>query len=276
MRTHGVDVSHWEGIIDWREASHWVPFAYFKCTDGQSMYDNTFVINKAGCRAAGIPFAPYLYWQPTHDPEEQAIYFVSKVGDHTGRYIVDVEETSSMVSDLGARLYPCLKKIEQLTGRKPAIYTSAGFWNGSVFPKPTWAHEYELLVAHYTNEHAPLLPIGWDHWTIWQYTDHYYFPGCTCAADGDWFNGSLSQMRQWFGNYHQVDPAPAIPFQVKSLFDNLHIRRNPSVLSKEVGHLAKGEVVDVLELGGNEVWVKHNRGWTAVEIGGYRYMEVVK
>jgi GH25 family lysozyme M1 (1,4-beta-N-acetylmuramidase) len=88
MRTIGVDVSHWEGIIDWREASKWVPFAYFKCTDGQSMFDNTFVINRSGCRAAGMPWAPFHYWQSTHDPEEQAVYFVSKVGDHTGRYIV--------------------------------------------------------------------------------------------------------------------------------------------------------------------------------------------
>jgi hypothetical protein len=27
---------------------------------------------------------------------------------------------------------------------------------------------------------------------------------------------------------------------------------------------------------GQDVWVKHARGWSAVEIDGYRYMEVVK
>jgi hypothetical protein len=32
----------------------------------------------------------------------------------------------------------------------------------------------------------------------------------------------------------------------------------------------------VEQLGGNGVWIKHDRGWSAVEIGGYRYMELVK
>jgi hypothetical protein len=95
------------------------------------------------------------------------------------------------------------------------------------------------------NQHSPILPIGWDHWTFWQYTDGYYFPGCSCVADGDWFNGTLTQMRQWFGNYRQVDPAPSSPYQVRSLFDRLHIRQQPDISSKELGHLAKGEVVDV-------------------------------
>jgi lysozyme len=276
VRVQGCDVSHWEGIIDWRVAARWVPFAYFKCTDGQSMFDNTYQINKAGCQAAGIPFAPYHYWQPTHDPEEQAIYFVTKVGDHAGRYIVDVEESSSLFRDLGGRLFPCLKKIEQLTGKKPAIYTSAGFWNEHMNPKPAWAHEYELLVAHYTIEHTPILPIGWDRWIIWQYTDSFYFPGCQSAADGDWFNGSLDQCRQWFGNYRQEDPPSVVPFQFKSLFDNLHIRQQPSTTAKGVGHLARDEIVELVDVAGVDVWIRHARGYSAVEIGGYRYMEVVK
>jgi nucleoid DNA-binding protein len=42
------------------------------------------------------------------------------------------------------------------------------------------------------------------------------------------------------------------------------------------GKLERGEVVEVEELGGFDSWVRHARGWTAVERGGYRYMEVIK
>lgn len=274
MRTHGVDVSHWEGTIDWVEASNWVPFAYFKCTDGINLLDNTYLPNKKGCQAAGLPFAPYHYFEPEHDSISQAEIFVKKAGDHTGRYIADFEEPGY---DLPSKYKLFLDRVELLTGRRPAIYTRASFWNEKVKPTPTWAHEYELIVAHYTIAHIPILPIGWDKWIMWQYCeDGYYFSGCPSPTDANWFNGSLDQMRFWFGNYHQVTLPPIRPFQVKSLFDNLHIRQLPNMVSKEVGHLAKGETVDVEELGGAHLWVKHSRGWSAVEIGGYRYMEVVK
>jgi lysozyme len=274
VRTHGIDISHWEGMIDWNEAAKWVPFAYFKCTDGISLFDNTYQANKKGCTVAGLPHAPYHYFEPADDPAAQATFFVQKAGEHSGAYIADFEEPGV---DLPNKYRRFLIKVEQLTGKKPAIYTRASFWNENVKPHPSWVNEYDLIVAHYTIEHTPILPIGWDRWTIWQYgEDSFYFPGCHTATDANWFNGSLDQTRSWFGNYRQMTPPATRPYQVRSLFDQLHIRQQPNLLAKEVGHLTKGETVDVEELGGDAVWVRHARGWSAVEIGTYRYMEVVK
>jgi len=273
MRTFGVDVSHWEGAIDWSVASQWIPFVYYKCTDGTNYIDVTFLANKTGCQQAGLPHAPYHYFQPTLDPISQADHFIKTAGDGYHRYIVDVEGKVPCNPRL---LQQFLKRVEELTSIKPAIYTSAGFWNEFVNPKPTWAHNYDLIVAHYTIQPRPILPIGWDKYVIWQYTDHYYFPGCKEKADGDWFNGELDWCREWFGNYQEIDPPVFNHTRVRSLVDNLHIRHLPSKLSKEVGHLAKGEIVDVLDLSGKDVWIKHNRGWSCVEKDSYRYMEVLK
>ena len=74
----------------------------------------------------------------------------------------------------------------------------------------------------------------------------------------------------------EVPPPVHVHTSLRSLFDGLHIRQLPKVTAREVGHLAKDEVVELEELGGFDAWVKHARGWTAVERGGYRYMEVVK
>jgi len=275
MRTQGVDVSHWEGLIDWQEAARWVPFVYYKCTDGLNMFDPTFKLNQAGCQAHGIPHAPYHYFQPSLDPTAQANWFISNAGKLYKRYVLDVEE-DPILGEIVPQLQAFLLRCEQLTGIKPAIYTSPGFWNTYVKPKPAWARSYDLLVAHYTADHLPIIPIGWDHWAIWQYTDDFYFPGCSSAADGDWFNGTLSQTRQWFGNYKQVDPPYISHTKLRSQFDQLHVRKNPSKTSKEVAHLSKGETVELEDLGGKDVWVKHERGWTCIEKDGYRYMEVVK
>ena len=273
MRVIGADVSHWEGLIDWQTAVRWLPFVYYKATDGVGMIDNTFTHNHSSCQALGMPHAGYHFFQPGQDPTTQANWYISAVGVGDRRYIVDVEELGE---DLPARLNVFLRRCEQLTSQKPAIYTSPGFWNEFVKPKPAWSRSYELIVAHYTSEHSPVLPIGWDAWTMWQYTDSFYFPGCISAADGDWFNGSLGQAREWFGNYREIDPPTISHTQLRSHFNNLHVRKTPSTSAQEVDHLSKGDLVELEDLGGADVWVRHARGWTCVEKDGYRYMEVVK
>jgi len=54
------------------------------------------------------------------------------------------------------------------------------------------------------------------------------------------------------------------------------VRKAPATSAQEVDHLSKGDLVELEDLGGADVWVRHARGWTCVEKDGYRYMEVVK
>jgi lysozyme len=284
MKTIGADVSHWEGLINWPEAARWLPFVYYKCTDGVKGVDNTFANNKAGCQAAGMPHAPFHWFQPEQDPIRQADHIVDTAGSPAGssggagytRYIADVEQAPIEPTGFVQNVYSFLLQVEKRTAIKPAIYTGPDFWNTNMRPKPKWAREYDLIVANYTLNAMPTLPIGWDTYVIWQYTKWSYFPGIDGQVDGDWFNGSLEQMRRWFGNYKPVDQPETQPLQLKSLFSNLHIRQQPSKLAKEIGHLAKNEVVTLEDIGGQDTWVHHSRGWTAIEIGGYRYMEIVK
>ena len=272
MKTFGVDVSHWEGVINWSVAARWIPFVYYKCTDGTVYIDVQFAANKFGCNAAGIPHAPYHWYQPTLDPDLQAHHFVETAGEGYHRLIVDVEKGKVYPS----HLHQMLITTEQLSGIKPAIYTSAGYWNEFVKPLPTWSHNYELIVANYTIKRLPLLPIGWDKFIIWQFSDSFFFPGCKEHGDANWFNGDLDAARAWFGNYRPVDQPDILHTQAKALCDDLHIRHLPSKLSKSLGHLSKGEIVDVLEIGGSDTWIKHKQGWSCVEKDCYRFMEVIK
>jgi lysozyme len=277
MRTFGVDVSHWEGPINWQAASPAIGFTYFKCTDGIRFVDAEFDNNRRGCAEAGVPHAPYHYFQPCLDPTVQVEHFISTAGKGYHRYIVDVEETERD-RRITHRLHTFLERVEQLSGVRPAIYTSAGYWNDTMLPTPGWAGEYELIVAHYTAAHTPVLPMGWSKYVIWQFSDYWNFPGCDQTADGNWFNGSLEQCRAWFGNFHSVEPPPPPTprLDLRSLFDHVHIRQSPNLQGRIIGALARDEIVEVEQLGGEDIWVRHERGWSAVEINGYRYMEVVK
>jgi len=276
MRTFGVDVSHWEGRINWQAAAPAIGFAYYKCTDGIKLVDDQFANNQRGCSEVGLAHAPYHYFQPSLDPLAQADHFIDVAGKRYHRYILDVEAPEH-VMNVTQKLKAFLERVENLTSRRPIIYTSAGYWNEFIHPKPAWVKEYELIVAHYTNQRTPLLPSGWDTWRIWQFSDYWYFPGCERNADGDWFNGTLEECREWFGNAVECtlpEPPKKERLKMHSLFDSLHIRLAPHTRARITGKLSKGEVVEVEQFGGNDVWVRHSRGWTVVERGGYRYMEV--
>jgi lysozyme len=278
MRTFGIDVSHWEGTIDWNIAAPTIGFAYFKCTDGVRFTDNQFNHNLSGCSRAGLPHAPYHYFQPLLDPIAQAEHFIGTAGMNSKRYIVDVEAPEGDLK-IVQKLHDFLEQVEKLTNTRPVIYTSAGFWNDYIHPQPSWAGSYELIVAHYTTVHTPLLPHGWKQQIIWQFSDYWNIPGSDAVVDANWFNGSLEQCRQWFGNFREtlpIQPPGIDAFKMRSLFENLHMRQSPNMNARITGNLAKGEVVDVEQLGGNDVWIRHKRGWTCVERGGYRYLEVEK
>ncbi|MFZ2097321.1 MAG: GH25 family lysozyme [Anaerolineales bacterium] len=277
MRTLGVDVSHWEGSIDWMVATPTIDFAYYKCTDGVRFIDPQFSHNKQGCMEAGLAHAPYHYFQPAQDPLAQAEHFIKTAGKGYRKYIVDVEEPQRL-PEITQNLHTLLQRVEQLSASKPVIYTSPGYWNDFIQPKPSWVKDYELIVAHYTLAHQPLLPVGWSRWRIWQFNDDWNFAGCNEQADANWFNGSLENCQAWFGNASEPDPAPAIVdgLKLRSLFADLHIRQSPNLKARVIGSLKKGELVQAEELGGFDVWIRHARGWSAVEIEGYRYMEVIK
>jgi len=277
MRTLGVDVSHWEGSIDWKKASPSIGFAYYKCTEGVRYVDQQFYANRQGCKDAGLAHAPYHFYQPALDPNSQAEHFINTAGKAYHQYIADIEVPERQ-EDITQKILTFLKRVEQLTGVKPSIYTSSGYWNEFIQPHPQWASQYELIIAHYTAAHQPTLPVGWSSWRVWQFSDYWSLNGCLEQADGDWFNGSSEECRTWFGNAILPQPAQPSPndFKLHSLFDHLHIRQSPSMKAKVIGSLKRDEVVEIEELGGDDVWVKHPRGWTAVERGGYRYMEVIK
>jgi len=275
--TLGVDVSGWEGCIDWVAAARWLPFVYYKCTEGTSFVDPFFIANKQACSELGIPHSAYHYYHPDLDPIHQARHFVTTAGDGYKKLIVDVEKYPSDYDEFQPNLKKFIAKVRELSSCQVAIYTSAGYWNDATKTSyPSWVRGMSLIVAHYTVSSKPLLPNGFDQWDIWQFSKHFYFPGCSECADGDWFNGPLNKARDWFGNYQAIDPPIYNKTRLRSYFEDLHIRQLPSKSSRELGHLAKGEVVTLEDLGGNDVWIRHNRGWSCVEQKDYRYMEVVK
>ena len=79
---HGIDVSRWQGKIDWASVrAAGTQFAFIKATEGGDHLDPRFTENWYGAAHAGVPRGAYhfMYWcRPAH---EQAAWFRRNVPD---------------------------------------------------------------------------------------------------------------------------------------------------------------------------------------------------
>jgi GH25 family lysozyme M1 (1,4-beta-N-acetylmuramidase) len=261
IKSYGIDVSHWEGEIDWKAVEPHVYFAGMKAYQIYVGVDGSYLANKAGCLDNDIPWFAYCYFRPGYDPETQAVEFVEAVGDKCKVYVCDLETTiyaalarrelsgvantgvynsifeieatgvyspnvikiamrkyrgradpspalalatsgplslSSILSQTTDVAKVFLDKVEELTGRKPMIYTSPGFWNTYCSPPPSWTPDYDLWVAHWGVQ-EPTLPNGWTSYVLHQIGDEGSVPGIDSFVDENYFLGDEDDAREYFG-----------------------------------------------------------------------------
>ena len=74
MTLHGVDVSHYQGTIDWAKTG--VGFAFIKATQGTTLVDPEYAANVKAARAAGIPVGHY-HFAAGGDPAAEAAHFLA-------------------------------------------------------------------------------------------------------------------------------------------------------------------------------------------------------
>lgn len=216
----GIDVSRWQGAIDWaRVAAAGIRFAFIKASEGSGWRDPRYAANAAGAAAAGVLFGPYHYAKNGIDPDAQAAHFAAVAGDsYTLPPVLDFEDSGPV--DAGAMRRLC----EAVTARmgRPIIYTAAWWWNrarlGGAQP---WAAAYPLWAADYAG--AIAVPTDWPTWTIHQYTSTGRVDGVAGNCDRNHFPGTVAELaalraptgdpvaaaaRAWFDEHQAIFPAP--------------------------------------------------------------------
>ncbi len=197
--TNGIDVSHYQGEIDWKKVkASGVIVAYAKAAQGTGSSDNRFAENWAGMKAAGVLRGAYDFYNVGSDPTEQAQFFLGKFTLEPGDLppMVDIETSGKSAETRGnliADLHTYIGVIKKHCGVDPFIYTGPGYWNAhfddSFSDCPLWVAEYGVS--------QPKPVTGWKYWTIWQYSQSGSVPGISGAADLDYFNGSLDQLKKF-------------------------------------------------------------------------------
>src|SRR5690348_14548531 len=101
-RTPGIDVSHWQGTINWASvASSGKKFAFQKATEGTNYIDPTVGTNTAGAQANGVLVGVYHFAHPdTNSAAAEAAYFLSNAANYIKpgflQPVLDLEDGSSL------------------------------------------------------------------------------------------------------------------------------------------------------------------------------------
>jgi lysozyme len=202
----GLDVSHWQGTIDWLQvADDGYTFAFAKATENMDFTDISYALNRSGTQALGIRMGAYHFARPSGSGDAaivasaiaQADHFVDVAQIRAGDMppVLDLEVTGNLATaPLTRWTQAWLDEVEARTGVQPLIYTSPNFWKTRLGDTTSFADDgYRLWVAHWTKNASPLLPAaGWSSrgWTFWQWTSCQTIPGIAHCADADRLNAA--------------------------------------------------------------------------------------
>lgn len=204
----GIDVSHWQGKIDWAKvAQSGVKFAFIKATEFPlkkiTVYiDTNLKINMEGAAKNGILFGMYHFYRTHIDPVIQAQVFYEVVGSFPSLPpVLDLEVAGKKGTVLNENVLLFLKEIQHLSNRRPILYTSGGFWRSyMMYNRRTdtdWANVYPLWQAQYTSS-WPTQIYPWMGWDFWQYSENGRIPGIPGSVDLNWYIGSLDELKENF------------------------------------------------------------------------------
>jgi lysozyme len=210
MLIPGFDVSRYEVVTDWnnvRLAGY--PWGSTRATVGDYYTDPTFEAYWKGMKDTGILRMAYHVIAPWR-PKEQINRFIELIKDDKGELppVLDLERFGGEPYDDAwwkvnkAKTTECVRhavvEIQTRLGRTPVIYTTQSFYFEFMRRLPV-IEACPLWVANYTTRPEPAMPVGWDKWMFWQYSDGGKIAGITGATDLNWFNGSLEELNLMAG-----------------------------------------------------------------------------
>ena len=177
----GVDVSHWNGKIDWSSVDqNRVAYVWAKISEGRTFKDKRRKRNLEGCRRNGIPVGGYHFGRPeNNDPKVEVQHFLKSYGSSIlqGDLIPVLDLESGVKGDPDHNrqwALEWLQECEKETGRKPLIYTAKWFIRGYLKGDCSGLDDYPLWVADYIKDPLdrvePDYISSWNEWTVWHWT----------------------------------------------------------------------------------------------------------
>lgn len=177
---HGVDVSVYQGDIDWDTLSRQgISFAFIKATEGSSLVDPNFARNFEAAQQTSLAVGAYHFFSYDSPGETQAHNFIRTVTPFEGMLppVIDVEfygdkeKNPPERSAVATQLKTLLALLEEHYGQKPILYATEKSYR--LYLSDDYA-DYDIWIRDVITR--PTLSDD-RSWTFWQYTNRERLDG---------------------------------------------------------------------------------------------------
>ncbi len=194
---HGIDVSHYQEMIDWSEVKNMevdgikVGFAFIKATEGVGKIDANFRRNWLHCQKEKIARGAYHFFLPNRSGKLQAKNFITAVTLKTGDLppVLDVEKVWPDKIKMVNEILTWLSIVEKEYALKPIIYTNIYFYNTYL---KGYVDDYPFWIAHYLQPDKPRVERDWH---FWQHSEKGRVNGIASLVDFNVFKGDSTEFR---------------------------------------------------------------------------------
>ena len=199
MEIKGIDVSAWQGKIDWKTvADYGMGFAILRITEAGNVVDSQFENNLAGCNKYNIPVGvyKYSYAMTIAEIQREARKVVSTLNGRRIQFPVflDLEynDQRSLGSESIHKMAEAFREIVEAAGYKFAIYCNVDWYENVIC---SHLKKYDFWIARY-----PANDDGWlqerlrpDFGVGWQYSSKAKIPGISGTVDRNVFYKDYSE-----------------------------------------------------------------------------------
>lgn len=163
-----IDVSEWQGVIDWNKAKPHIDGVILRCGCGTSYDDKQWARNVRECERLGIPFGVYLYSyaKDTTAAKKEAEHVLRMVKGHRLAFPIYFDAEQSGTERFAHTTAATFCQIIEAAGYRVGIYSTAA-WFKNYIGLP----QYTRWVASWgTNDGRPQKKPNVVNMGMWQYT----------------------------------------------------------------------------------------------------------
>lgn len=199
-----IDVSYWQGDIDWAKVRKEVDFVIFRASIGEKI-DSKFLTYTRNC---GLPFGVYHYVKASNKNEaiKEAKWFVNCANQSDIRptiYYADIEYETQTRDNIDEVAYYFLKTLKELGCSKRGIYISQTNYNylkerTHQLCQTYWIPRYGKDTGELpSSKYYPTAPCD-----LWQYTSKGKVEGIKENVDLNIFHGDKTL--DWFTRKNEI------------------------------------------------------------------------
>lgn len=202
MEIKGIDISSWQGKIDWKKVSDYgMDFAIIRITEVGNVKDSQFENNFAGCNKYKIPVGVYKYSYAMNISEIQseARKVVSALNGRRIQFPVFLDLEHNNQRALGSesihKMADAFREIIEAAGYKFAIYCNVDWYVNVIC---SHLKKYDFWVARYpANDNGTVVErLRPDFGVGWQYSSKAVIPGISGKVDRNVFYKDYTEAKK--------------------------------------------------------------------------------